>query len=133
MLIFLVATAPDLPPPMPQDPNTAVWVALIGALAPVVYLLANEVLKRIRWGSNTHGTGMLAPAEEVPRAQYETLLERLAELDNRLQRAHEAHEAERERWRQERCSLEDEGDVLRDRLTAEVERRARAEAKLEDR
>lgn len=127
----------------PGSPEAAVQIALIGALAPIVLVVVNEIFKRWRGrgAAPEPREGVLSPVEEVPRAQYDALLERIADVDETLamERAHRAAETAWFRQRiadleedveqcRERC--EREVDRLRDRLTAEVERRAAAEARL---
>jgi hypothetical protein len=127
----------------PASPEAAVQIALIGALAPIVLVVVNELFKRWkgRGGEPEPREGVLAPVEEVPRAQYDALLERIADVDETLA-MERARYAASDTWHRgriaelqedleqcrERCDREI--DRLRDRLTAEVERRAAAEARL---
>lgn len=141
VFVALAAEAPS--PSLSPSAGVAVQIALIGALAPVILVIVNEIFRRWRSKSTDDPPrdGLLAPVEEVPRHQFDSLLDRIGHLDNVIGDQSKRHEAERQSWRSERGELEreidrcrdrcsNELDRLRERLSDEIERRSRAEALL---
>jgi hypothetical protein len=135
--LTLAADAPAGPPA-----SVAVQVALIGALAPIFLVVVNELFKRWRAKPDEPRDSLLAPVEEVPRDQYDKLLEVVADQADQIISLQQALATNQMRFEEERRvaqrekdiereRYEEEGDQLRERLAGEIERRARAEARAE--
>lgn len=144
--------AGEAPPPNLSG-DTAVQVALIGALAPIVAVIVNEIVQRTRRVRTTRAAAageppapdegrVLAPMEEVPREQYDALLSRVVALDELAASRERSHEsslasyrerAERAEADEDRVRRESDGELerLRDRYEAELARlRERQEEEL---